>query len=209
MAKRKSSSPDQFMVDYERRISPALDDAPWLLRITEWKDKPVPVFIVKERQFPDDDEENDDNDMFRFPRSVLKDRGLLYGDSLRRCLPVLARMLSRIQDADGVSYGLERFLKGNSISFRGNLPLDEEAGSKITLLFKLQERIKEMDRVELMARRIRRFTREEARYWLSRMSDFTPEVNRWATAGMKIMLGGQPRDRNVEKLLEKLRSETG
>ena len=37
---------------------------------------------------------------------------------------------------------------------RGNLPLDDEAGCKLALMFKLQERIKELDRVELLARRI-------------------------------------------------------
>jgi len=38
------------------------------------------------------------------------------------------------------------------------------------------------------------FTREEAAYWLSRVTTFGPDENRWAQAGLKIMLGGVPGD---------------
>ena len=42
----------------------------------------------------------------------------------------------------------------------------EEAGAKLALIFRLQERVTDVDRVELIAQRVARFTREEAAYWL-------------------------------------------
>jgi hypothetical protein len=57
-----------------------------------------------------------------------------------------------------------------------------------------------------MARRIERFTREEAAYWLSRMTSFSPDARRWAVAGMRLMLGGQANDSGVERMLERLRA---
>jgi len=100
---------------------------------------------------------------------------------------------------------LHQFIAGTRIAFRDNLPLDEEAGWKIALIFKLQERINEIDRVELLARRIDRFTREEAGYWYSRITSFGPDANRWAMSGMRIMLAGQPKDKAVDTMLEQLR----
>ena len=61
------------------------------------------------------------------------------------------------------------------------------------------------DRVELIARRVDRFTREEAAYWYSRITSFGDTANRWAAAGMKVMLAGQSRDPNVAIMLEDLR----
>jgi hypothetical protein len=84
--------------------------------------------------------------------------------------------------------------------------LDEEAGCKLSLIFRLRERILEMDRVELIARRVQRFTREEAAYWYSRTTNFGEAANRWARAGMRTMLGGQPGDPAVEEMLAELRS---
>ena len=62
-----------------------------------------------------------------------------------------------------------------------------------------------MDRVELIAWRVERFSREEAVYWLTRATQYGQAINRWAQVGMRIMLGGQPGDRAVLDLLEKLR----
>jgi hypothetical protein len=100
---------------------------------------------------------------------------------------------------------LQQFLNGTRINFRGNLPLDDEAGYKLALIFKLQERIKEADRVELIARRVNRFTREEAGYWYSRITTYGDAANRWAMAGMKVILAGHPKDPNVEIMLTELR----
>jgi len=49
------------------------------------------------------------------------------------------------------------------------------------------------------------FTREEAAYWLSRTTSTDADANRWAIAGMRIMLGGQPNDKSVQEKLERLR----
>lgn len=189
-------------VHYQRRVRPEVSRAPWVLRVTEHSDKPAPVFIVKERIHPD---QRTDTEGLVAPRSVLRESGLLYGSQLQRCLPVVRGIISRISDRKGIPLELTQYLKDRRIAFRGNLPLDDDAGPKLALIFRLQERIKELDRVELIARRIERFTREEAAYWHSRISTFGDAANRWAMAGMKIMLAGQPKDPNIEKMLEELR----
>jgi hypothetical protein len=35
---------------YDRRLAPRWRRAPYILRITEWKDLPAPVLVAKERQ---------------------------------------------------------------------------------------------------------------------------------------------------------------
>ncbi len=203
--KKKDLTKKDLLLHYNKKVKPELSGAPWVLRITEHKDKPVPVFIVKQRIMPD--QRTDAQDLIA-PRSVLIERGLIYGPQQRRCMPVVKSILSRVDDHKGISLELHQYLNGPPISFRDNLHLDEDAGYKLALIFKLQERIKELDRVELMARRIERFTREEAGYWHSRITTFGDVANRWATAGMKLMLGGQPGDPNVESMLQDLRERT-
>ncbi len=187
---------------YQHQVRPQLSRAPWVLRITEHVDKPAPVFIVKERIQPD--QRTDTNGLVA-PRSVLRECGLLCGPQQQRCLPVIRHIISRINDYKGIPLELGRYLNNGRITFRGNLPLNDEAGPKLALIFKLQERIQELDRVELIARRTVRFSREEAVYWYSRISTFGDAANRWAMAGMKVMLAGQPHDPNVETMLEELR----
>ena len=196
---KKKTNPE---IHYVQRVKPELKHVKWVLRITELKDKPMPVLILKERIPPD--QRTDTRGMVA-PRAVLKEKGLLYGPSLMRCLPVLKTIITRVRDQADIPLEMQQYLNKKRITFRGNLPLDDEAGYKIGLIFKLQERLKEMDRVELIARRIDRFTKEEAAYWYSRISNFTDAANRWAMAGMKIMLAGYPNDKNIEKMLDKLR----
>lgn len=198
---RQPSKAKSIKIHYQQKVKPEIPGAPWVLRITEHKDKPAPVLIIKQRILPD---QRTDTDDLVAPRSVLKESGLLYGPQLLRCLPVLRTIVSRINDYQGISLDLQQYLNGARITFRGNLPVDEEAGYKIALIFKLQERIKELDRVELIARRVDRFTREEAGYWHSRMTTYGDAANRWAAAGMKIMLAGHSKDGNIEKMLAKL-----
>lgn len=188
---------------YNQRVKPALSTAPWILRITEYADRPVPVLVVKERVLWNSGQDNpaDGNQ-----QGELEDRGLIYGQQQRRCLPVLRTIVGRVTNDSGIPLELDRFLSEKRITFRGNLPLDEEAGCKLSLIFRLRERILEMDRVELIARRVLRFTREEAAYWYSRMTNFGEPANRWARAGMRTMLGGQPGDPAVEEILMELRS---
>ena len=202
---------------YARRVEPRLAAAPWQLRLTDLKKKPSPVFVVRVRKViaPDaakssgSKKQNTGPKLWDVPdpeKVEFHDRGMLYGPPQVRCLPIIRTILSRVQDDDNAPLELHRFLAGDRIAFRGNLPLDDEAGSKLVMLFKLQERMRDMDRVELIARRIERFTREEAGYWLSRMTNFGAEANSWAASGMKIMLGGQSGDKRVAKVLEQLRT---
>lgn len=168
-----------------------LTQSPWIMVLTEYKNKPAPVLVVKKRL----------TNHQALGKPVLKDRGLLYGQSLRRCLPVIRNIIGGICDKDGVPLDLQRHLCSGRIIFRGNLPLDDEAGEKLALIFKLQERVTNMDRVELIARRVERFSREEAAYWLTRATQYGEAANRWALAGMRIMLGGQAGDDAVQQML--------
>jgi len=196
---RAETGNDQHL-ELEQQLDQLARRSPWVLRITEYSDKPVPVLVTKERLLPDDDNGNGGA-----TAGVLRDRGLIYGQALRRCIPPIKAIISRVSDAGGVPLELQRFLTNGRITFRGNLPLSEEAGSKLSLIFKLRERILDMDRVELIAWRVERFTREEAVYWLSRITQYGAAPNRWARAGLRLMLGGQPGDNHIPKMLERFR----
>jgi hypothetical protein len=210
-----------FELHYSRKVAPLMPEAPWVLRVTDLSDKPSPVFVIKQRRTvplkpsrngqskkPKRKAQNQGSLFGDAPaeKVILQERGLIYGNSQRRCLPVLREIVSRVQDSHQVGLELQRLLPLDRIQFRGNLPLDDESGCKLTLIFKLQERVKELDRVELIARRVERFTREEAAYWFSRISNFGDDANRWAVSGMKIVLGGQAKDKGVDRMLEQLRS---
>ncbi|MCL6446832.1 MAG: hypothetical protein K6U04_01570 [Armatimonadetes bacterium] len=165
-----------------------VEKAPWVLQITEYKGKQAPVLVVKKRV------------------SIgCGDRGIIYGQPLRRCFPVIRSIISGVNDDKGIPLEIQRFLNKDRITFRGNLPLDEEAGTKLLLIFMLQEHMKDMDRVELIAWRVERFSYEEAAYWLSRATHYGDSASRWARAGMRLMLGGQPGDKAIPKMLEKYR----
>ena len=199
MVSRKGRRDSDLESHYARHIKPLLHDTPWVLRITEWQGKPPPLFIVRQRRALAGDRHTNGQQI------TFVDRGLLYGEAQRRCLPTLQKILARVQDAWHQPLGLQQYFTAQGLTFRGSLPLDEEAGCKLALIFKLQERVKEMDRVELIARRADRFTREEAAYWLSRISNFGDDANRWASSGLRIMLGGHAKDPAVERMLERLR----
>ena len=179
---------------YKRKVESHLRRMPWVLRVTDHKKRPSPVLVIKYRK-PWDEDENSTH---------LVERGDIYGDSLRRCLPGIRAILSRVRDENDVHLDLHQFLAGKQITFRGNLPLDENAGAKLGLLFRLQQRVKDLDRVELMSVRINNFTAEEASYWLSRILHFSDASNRWAAAGMRIMLGGQSGDPAIAEMLKQI-----
>ena len=190
----RSRAPEELLEHYARRVEPQLASMPWLLRVTEHRKRPSPVLVIKSRRPLDEAGEE----------ARVAEHGILYGDSLRRCLPGIRRMLARVRDVQDRLLDLHQFLQGPSIAFRGNLPLDEGTGSKLALLFRLQERVQDLDRVELIARRIDSFTTEEATYWLSRILHFNRPSNRWAIAGMRIMLGGLPGDPAIGAMLREL-----
>lgn len=184
-----------------KRLRAATMSASWVLRITEHGSKQAPVYVIKERVTAVRRTDKGEKEV-----TVLRDRGLLYGGPLRRCLPVLRKLTSTIVDDAGISLNIPYYLGPSGSSYRGNLPLDKAAGTKLALLFKLLERVRDMDRAELMAWRIARFTAEEALYWLSRATESGATGNRWALAGMRIMLGGQPGDKGIEQMLFQVRS---
>lgn len=196
MTTRTSTTKPPVNLDdyYNRKVEPHLPRMPWVLRITDHKKRPSPVFVIKYRKPLDEDSKE----------TRLVERGVLYGDQLRRCLPSIQQVLARVRDEGDKHLDLHQYVQGKAIAFRGNLPLDEGSGSKLALLFRLQERVKDLDRVELMARRIDNFTDEEASYWLSRILHFSRATNRWAIAGMRIMLGGLPGDPAIGEMLKEL-----
>ena len=198
MARTIRSTGFDLETHHKEIVLPFARRSAWVLRITEHKGKPVPLFIVKERR-------GEDSLPGEKKPSVLKERGSLYGDSLRRILPVLRSMLATVRNEEGIPLELQRRLEGAAVAYRGNLPLDDEAGFRIALLFALAQRVKHLDRVELMARRIERFSREEAAYWHSRIADFGPDAGRWARAGLRVLLAGESGDRAIAPMLEKLR----
>ncbi|MDN5345524.1 MAG: hypothetical protein PWQ18_1638 [Clostridia bacterium] len=202
MANHKSALEIDLERDPQQRLKPLLPGAPWVLRITAYKDRPVPVLVVKERVALREEGEEEGKVTVK---KILKDRGLIYGQALRRCLPVIRAIVSHVCDPAGIPLELQRFLPNGRLTLYGNLPLDEEAGAKLSLIFKLQEGIKDMDRVELIAWRVERFSREEAAYWLTRATQYGGAASRWARAGMRLILGGQPGDGAILPMLEQLR----
>ena len=202
-----NAKPFDHTKHYRAYLEPDWRKAPFVLRFTEWKDMPVPVVVVKERHEVMVKDHEQANGQPPNIRSLLVERGHIEGKSLRRCLPVLRDIVTPVADAGGVPRQLQRYLTTEGLRMRVNLPLDEEAGSKLALILRLQERLLDLDRVELIARRVARFTREEAAYWLSRMTTFGPDGNRWAVAGLRVMLGGQPNDKAVAEMLARLQQE--
>lgn len=209
MKKRKNVDLHKHHVE---RLEPLVPKSPYVLRITEWKDYPVPVLVIKERRAYQLDTHNSRKQV-QVPlleppvKRILVEIGSIYGEPLRRCLPVFWHIVSVVRDNQDIPLELQRYMNKEGLRLRLNLPLDEEAGAKLGLLCRLQVRVRELERIELMARRIARFSREEAVYWLYRTTTYGPEANRWAVSGLRIMLGGQPGDPAVGKMLARLREE--
>jgi hypothetical protein len=196
---------------YRRRLAGLIKSAPFVLRITRSREQNGPVLVIKERmagigtQF--NTEAGDDVVCQLRPAQTarLVDRGHIAGEAQRRLLPILKSMLARVRDDAGVPLHLERWMMAEGLRHIVNLPLEEEAGAKLAIIFQLQQRIANLDRIELIARRAERLTREEALYLLSRMTRFGPAANRWAMAGLRVMLGGQAKDTAVTVMLDWLR----
>lgn len=184
---------------FKLNLEPLLRTAPFLLLLTERKDKQGTVLAVRERvaaTMPRKARE-------AAPEKVihrLVERGSLAGESQRRIMPVVARILGEVRSESGIPLELQRFLTPEGLRLRLKLPLDEEAGAKLSLIFKLLERLFDLDRAELVALRLQRFTREEASYWLTRMTRFDAVTNRWAASGMRTMLGGIERKETLAML---------
>ncbi len=208
----KKNKPLSDLAAYHKKHLAALvREAPFVLRIAEKAKYPVPVLIMKERRELTT-EDGDTVGQLQLPteksvRKTLVEIGYLAGESQRRCLPILRKILSGVRNDPGIPLELQRYLTQEGLRHRITLPLDEESGTKLGLIFRLHSRIKEMDRVEIIARRVAKFTREEAAYWLSRTTSFSPDANRWALTGLRILLSGQPGDKGIGKMLQGLREK--
>lgn len=175
----------------------ALKSAAWVLRVTERKPFTGPVLVISERQNRESG------------RTRLKEHGSIYNSALRVCCHAIHLMLSRELDSFGRPAGLQDLI-GHRTEYRGNIPLGDETGGKLALLFRLHPRVRNLERVELMAWRIERFTREEALYWVNRVTIPISAGDRrsveWAKSGLRLMLAGQQKDvKAVRELLENLR----
>lgn len=197
MAKKTTKANEDLI---EIQIRSLLNTSPYVLRVTEWKGYSVPVLEICERI-------DDTNDQTGKKTSRLKELGQIHGNNLRACQPAICYMLSHMTDNDGRPFDAASLLR-NEITFRGRIPLDQEAGVKLSLLLKLQGQVRDANRAELMAWRIERFTQEEAMYWLARtvVPTYGARSLEWNKSGLRIMLSGMQKDETaVDELLAKLR----
>ncbi len=176
-------------------MQPMLKTAPWVLRVTERKDYTGAILEVCERY-------DTGNNTTR-----LREHGRIYNGTLRTCKDAIRYMMGQVQDELGRPLGIQELID-DRLEYRGQIPLDETTGAKLALLFKLHPVVRSQNRIELMAWRIERFSREETLYWLGKVS--IPSYGRrgieWAKSGLRLMLAGQQKDEAaVEELLQKLR----
>jgi len=206
---KHNKSYSELLSYHKKHLAGLVRQSPFVLRIAEKAKYPVPVLIMKERREIAEDEKG--AGQLQLPtekpvRKTLVEIGYLAGEPQRRCLPILRKIVAGVRDDSDIPLELQRYLTQDGLRHRITLPLDEEAGAKLGLIFRLHSRMKEMDRVELIARRVAKFTREEAVYWLSRTTSFGPDASRWALTGLRILLSGQPGDRKgVTRMLNNLR----
>ena len=197
-ARRKSTPTD------EAQLTRLAKRSPYVLRLTRHKDLPPPVLVVKERIEPED---RDDIEGLTNPRAKHVERGMLHGDSVRACLPVLKRILEEVKDDQGIPLGLEAYMNTQGLKKQDiNFPLDEAAGARLALFFRLQSKVKDVDRIELIGRRVAMFSREEAVYWLANVTTADPALRSWATSGLRILLCGESGDKRVPRILERMRA---
>ena len=198
MAGKKKAGQVQGLI--ESQIRSMINTSPYVLRVTERKGYNIPVLEICERN-------NIENENTGKKTSRLKELGLIHGNNLRACQAAICYMVNHMVDNDGRPFDIPSLLRG-SIPFRGNIPLDTEAGSKLALLLRLQGQVRDSARAELMAWRIERFTQEEAMYWLARaiVPIYGARSLEWNKSGLRIMLAGQQKDEDaVDELLAKLR----
>ena len=202
------TSKQQGVVD---RMQEGLLSSVWILRISEQKQYTGPVLTICEK-VPTDGAKTamDAQQLSLLPvakRTKLKEWGRLFNGNLRACLPAIRSMMNGAMDDQGRALDIASLLD-DKINFRGQIPLDETTGGKLSLLFRLQGLVRDTNRAELMAWRIARFSREETMYWLTRVSSsaYGKRSVEWAKSGLRIMLAGQQNDKEeVQRLLEQLR----
>lgn len=180
----------------QEQMWPMLKMAPWILRVTERKEFTGPVLEVCERRATEKG------------ATKLWEYGRIYNGTLRTCRAAIRYMMSEVTDSAGRPLGIQTLLDG-PIAYRGQIPLDSVTGAKLALLAKLHPQVRSQERIELMAWRIERFSREETMYWLSKVSVESFYGRRgieWAKSGLRLMLAGQQKDgKEVQRLLDALR----
>lgn len=194
------------------QMQPLLKTAPWIMRVTERKEFTGPVLEICERIPVEAVRETNDPQTMLFEKKInsrtkLKDWGRLYNGNLRACLPAVRSMMMGMTDKQGHPLDIHLLLNGQ-IVYRGQIPLDETIGGKLSLLFRLHARVRDRNRAELMAWRIARFTREETLYWLTKVSisAYGKRSVEWAKSGLRLMLAGQQKDKEeIQWLLKQLR----
>ncbi len=199
--RRKSTHMDETQLSQLAQLARRY---PFVLRLTRHKDIPPPVLMIKERIAPED---RDDLEGLKNPRSKTVDRGSLHGEAVRACLPVLKRILEEVKDEQGIPLGLEAYMNAEGLKQSNiNLPLDETAGARLALFFRLQSKVKDVNRIELLGRRVALFSREEAVYWLSNVTTTDNALRSWATSGLRIFLCGESGDKRIMRILDKVRA---
>lgn len=133
--------------------------------------------------------------------------GTIGREYVKRLQPLLKRMLETVCDDAGIPLNLHFALDDNSVK---EILLDDEIGAKIGLITRLllgkSELSVSLDRAELLTRRITRFSREEAAYWLGRCTSFSEVANTWGAQGLLIILCGDGSDDSLaDDMLERER----
>lgn len=206
MATRRKISKKETAIDEQQleRLQKLARRSPFVLRLTRLRRTEPPVLQIKERVAPED---RDDIEGLTQPRAKTVERGMIHGEAVRASLPILKRILERVNDETGIPLGLEKFMTADGLKRTDlNLPLDEGAGARLALFFKLQSRVQDIDRVELIGRRVARFSREEAVYWLANVTAADETLRAWGISGLRTMLAGEAGDKRIRLQLDRLRA---
>ncbi len=164
--------------------------SPWILRVSQQKKYTGPLVTICERT------------VSTKGNPCLVEHGFMHNGKLRFCKDVIRMIVSHVMNDNGEPLELHALID-DKLEYRGYIPLDDAAGAKLALLFKLQATIPDMERVELMAWRIERFTREESLYWLSKVTvpTYGEKGIAWAKIGLRAMLGGRSEDKEEIQLI--------
>src|SRR5262245_40691828 len=117
MATQTTSTLD-LQQHYDERLTRVWRRMPFMLRITECNDMPVPVLVVKERRSANGTNTTAaqkqqslliaPDAQGRSSQGNLVERGHLAGAAQRRCLPILRRLVGRVRDEYGIPLELQR-----------------------------------------------------------------------------------------------------
>ncbi len=164
--------------------------SPWILRVSQQKKYTGPLVTICERTVSSKG------------NPCLVEHGFMHNGKLRFCKDVIRMIVSHVTNDNGEPLELQALID-DKLEYRGYIPMDDTAGAKLALLFKLQATIPDKERVELMAWRIERFTREESMYWLSKVTvpTYGEKSIAWAKTGLRAMLGGRPEDKEEIQLI--------